>query len=573
MTKFRASDSLEYAVMRKLNSCPGLRNSVPSAVELLLSGNSTKEYLSLDVHSSLQESSVSTFAVSYLVTNLLSKWKGLPTGLNVKREAIRAWIGSERRCKQTNQRIKGDRTTGEYPAGVAGIISDAQRKISDVLGVFEELKTARFRKWSNGATSMTRRVPFAEKMSIPIAVTRRALPYLVRDVACDPLWLSHALGVYVEGPVCPLVDLFVITDEERFLTVPKNAKTDRTIQAAPAGNAFLQQGVGSYIRRRLKHFGIDLDDQSHNQLGAEMAYKMGMATLDLRAASDTISRELVWLLLPPQWATYLDDLRVGFTRVKGQRVRLQKFSAMGNAYTFELETLIFWAIGCAVLERNGRPSSALLVYGDDIIAPRECAPHLIDAYAYFGFETNVSKSFVSGDFFESCGKHFFKGVDVTPVYQKEIVRSLDECIRLHNRLVRWRMRVEQFVDDTTVELLREICSDIRKRGYEFLRNTRKHTRKLDLPKIPEGYTGDDGFLVPIHDVKPLRVDPNKGLKLLVYRFVEASQPDGYQLAAYAYKLRRPFHTYSYARGHMVQGKGSGKWHMREAWFTRSGLAT
>jgi len=45
-------------------------------------------------------------------------------------------------------------------------------------------------------------------------------------------------------------------------------------------------------------------------------------------------------------------------------------------------------------------------------------------------------------FFESCGKHYFQGIDVTPAYQKHVIDGPLQYIRMTNRLFDWIVRME-----------------------------------------------------------------------------------------------------------------------------------
>jgi hypothetical protein len=336
------------------------------------------------------------------------------------------------------------------------------------------------------------------------------------------------------------------------LTVPKNAKTDRCIAAEPTGNGFLQQGVGRFMRKRLAKFGVDLDDQSRNQTLAARAARDGLATLDLKAASDTISRELVYSLLPLDWAFFLDDLRSKSSRVDGEWIPLEKFSSMGNAFTFELETLIFWSFCVSVQEELGSPGD-IAVYGDDLIVPSQMAHYLIDVLQKCGFDTNPEKSFLDGPFRESCGKHYFNGFDVTPVYQKRVVNSLPELIRLANRLVRYSMREFGSWRDCMVRSAHRAILDFSK----DLLNGRT------CPAIPLGSDGDDGFLVPLSWLPS--GNPNSGIccTVLVYKEV---QRRAYETALLAHKLRHPVYSASLKTGRQTLSKGVGRWVYRKRWI-------
>jgi hypothetical protein len=214
--------------------------------------------------------------------------------------------------------------------------------------------------------------------------------------------------------------------------VPKNAKTDRVIVIEPVINTFLQKGVGKAIRNRLLRAGCNLNSQTTNQKLALLGSRDGsLATIDLSSASDTISTELVRELLPHDWYSLLDSLRTPVVKTPAGIINQQKFSSMGNGFTFELESLIFFALCKSICDQDDLVS----VYGDDIIVPVSHFDEVSWALSEFGFTLNKSKSFSSGFFRESCGKDFFGGIDVRPVYVKERL-SCKELFRLHNFFVR-----------------------------------------------------------------------------------------------------------------------------------------
>jgi hypothetical protein len=98
------------------------------------------------------------------------------------------------------------------------------------------------------------------------------------------------------------------------------------------------------------------------------------------------------------------------------------YAPMGNATTFPVQSLVFWSICVAALQRRGlHQPGAVFVFGDDIIVRSECAEIVIDALESFGLLVNRSKSFWRGAFRESCGVDAFNGVDVTPVRWKTTI--------------------------------------------------------------------------------------------------------------------------------------------------------
>jgi hypothetical protein len=234
------------------------------------------------------------------------------------------------------------------------------------------------------------------------------------------------------------VDWFNIVGGSELDTVPKNSKVDRVICIEPDMNMYLQKGVGLMIRRRLKRMGVNLNSQTLNQHLAWIGSRTGsLATIDLRSASDTIALAIVRDLVPYEWFLVIERLRSAYTRIDGSYEPLEKVSSMGNGFTFELESLIFWALTEATVDHLGCCDRRLAIYGDDIVVHGSVAPQLIEVLAYVGFTTNMEKTFVTGPFRESCGKHYFLGCDVTPVYIKEPVSTPEALFRVCNAFADW----------------------------------------------------------------------------------------------------------------------------------------
>lgn len=460
------------------------------------------------------------FAVDYLIKSFVEKSKELKTGIDTKAVALEKFAASEVKCAEVNRRIRNSVPNGT----LGGILYVAQRKIADILGPIDYASIARLCKWGPGATLDLPRLGATtpnKNSKIP-SVTRECWPVARKLLDGDIHWFDAVTGILPGGDFC-VTDLFPkFVPGNRIVTVPKNAKTDRTIAAEPTLNSYVQQGIGRFLRGRLKRFGIDLNDQGRNQKLAEEAFFSALATLDLKAASDTIARELVFLLLPIDWAILLDNCRSKCYKLGGKWYLYSKFSSMGNAFTFELESLIFWGLLYAVAAVRGVDPSKCSVYGDDIICPKEIASELIEVLDWCGFTVNTEKSYLSGNFFESCGKHYFGGFDVTPVYQKEILSGA-ETIRCYNRLLRWSHR-------STL-------------GYGLDSRIRPASRAIERMagplsrfRIPFGTEGDDGMLT-ISDEWPAHVYV-AGLGWHCRTLIEKqSQKDCHQRGAYAHTLR------------------------------------
>lgn len=488
------------------------------------------------------------FALDYFITEYLSKYKGLKTSVDLADVAISKWIFAEQLCSETNRRFK-DLQHRPFTGRVEAALFGAQRKIAAVLGPLDYSRIFADCKWGPGATFDLKRADAhpEQKMSQAISCTVQALPIFRRVVESDLHWMSDLLGLMPSG-LCSLVpSTFRLVKGSRLLTVPKNAKTDRVIAAEPTGNSFLQQGVHSYLRKRLARFGVRLDDQSISQNRARDAYAHGFATLDLSMASDLISREVVYHLLPLEWAWLLDLLRSPETRVRGEWVRTEKFASMGNAFCFELETLIFWAL-CASMDQYLGGVGDVTVFGDDIITPKRSADACIELLNACGFALNVKKSFLEGNFYESCGKHYHRSVDVTPTYQKEVLQHPSEIVRAHNRLVRLSSRLGDKYFSKALRILRN--------AYPL----------TPFPRIPFGAVEDGGFLT---DPSALPWDRNHGYKCCVLDYRPGYIPVR-ESAMLAYKLRRPVESNPSHEG-WARRVTQGVWRSKSRWIPESSL--
>jgi len=191
------------------------------------------------------------------------------------------------------------------------------------------------------------------------------------------------------------------------------------------------------IRKRLYRYGVDLDTQERNQKLAELGSKtQHLATIDFSSASDSIAKETVRALLPERWFFLLDTCRSHSGRLPdATQHRWEKFSSMGNGFTFELESLIFFAAAKVVCEYLGLESE-VAVFGDDVILPTAAAGLFSSFCDYLGFRINQKKSFLSPDgwFRESCGSYYYKGVDVKPIFLKEGLSSVESFYRLANKI-------------------------------------------------------------------------------------------------------------------------------------------
>jgi len=227
-------------------------------------------------------------------------------------------------------------------------------------------------------------------------------------------------------------------DYNKLIFVPKTTMVSRSIAVEPLLNSFLQKGIDQYMRERLKRLArIDLSDQEKNcrmALHGSFDKEDAFCTIDLSSASDSMSSNMVKMLLPPDWFYLLDRIRSKSYQYKDKVYPYSKFCSMGNGFCFPLQTLLFAAACHAV--GAGRTGEDYRVYGDDIIVRKPVFESLIELLAQLGFSTNKSKTFGSGPFRESCGKDYYNGADVRPVILDYALDNIQSLFKFHNAFYR-----------------------------------------------------------------------------------------------------------------------------------------
>lgn len=381
------------------------------------------------------------FRLDYQATELFRKVVDLPLSVDAKQAAYDSFWAAEAQCFRTNNRLRAFNTARETNVLYNGrwaeydFLMKVRRKITKILGSLPEDLIPQF---SSGSTFNDKRhiLPM-DKMSTRPTVTPDAYGVV------EPLWRHtywcHSLSAERSNRSAPRVVL-----GNRFTSVPKNALTERGICIEPSLNITYQLPVGSVIRKRLRLHGIDLryGQPLHQRMMRDASMTRTIGTIDLSSASDTVAYELVRMLLPDDWFDLLNSLRSHYTFISGTWHKNAKFSSMGNGFTFELESLIFYALALVTrdetMKMHGIKSIYFfecdpLVYGDDIIVPTYYAPKLIKVLEFCGFITNSRKTWVSNHAFrESCGSDYFNGVPVRGHYVEKFPNDPIGWIKLAN---------------------------------------------------------------------------------------------------------------------------------------------
>lgn len=261
----------------------------------------------------------------------------------------------------------------------------------------------------------------------------------------------------------------------KLVAVPKTVLKPRLIAAEPSENMWCQQNLRHYFDERCKRSWIsqfvNFHDQTRNQeLCREGSRSGSLLTCDLSSASDRVTCDVVGQVLRanPELLCHLQAVRTRFLRQDlhpdmPMEIELRKFSTMGSACTFPVESLVFLVITLAsTLTSRGLVCNKanvvslmgqVAVYGDDIVAPCDSWDLLQNALSALHFKVNASKSFATGRFRESCGVDSFRGVDVTPVYWRGICSGNPESIRSaldvrNNFYSKWFMFTARRVEST-----------------------------------------------------------------------------------------------------------------------------
>lgn len=375
---------------------------------------------------------VEAFRLSYCSTELVRKLE--PNGkseVDTAGVAQQKFLEQELLNRETNMRFAAG---APLIAGFAGdVIHVAARLIRHVLGdkpcIDDILRQCAHGPGVTIGCGGDRTSLYFKATSVP-TTTINLLPFARHLMASDDLLHS------IHGDVTPQV----VKRGELFV-VPKDNQEDRICEKQPTLNVFLQKGIGSELRRRLlRRCGINLNDQSINGLLAREGSIDGVtATVDLSNASNSITYGVVHALLPLDWFVLLDLARTrSVVLLDGRNHDLELFSAMGNGFTFELESLIFWALikaTLSVLEARGEShDQTISVYGDDLIFAASALPYVSDVFRVCGFRINPKKSHASGPFRESCGYYWYSGFNVKPLRLRKYPRSRLCWIRLANMI-------------------------------------------------------------------------------------------------------------------------------------------
>ena len=355
---------------------------------------------------------------------------------SLQAQAFQKFLEVNEHMRLTNEKFRKE--SAQWPCRIQGstpmdirVHLRAKHLISQVLGSFD-LEEMYINTKNSGGSSVG--VPYVDtsmerKCTYPLSVTTRAKPLMV-----DYLHWDKDFSDAIESYNCnqPLADRYRHVKGSRATTVDKTTEKRRFICVEPTCNMFLQQGLMQMFYERLAKVGLDVTvlPERHKEKAKLGSISCNIATVDFSHASDCVSIELLRWLLPSAWFDIVWDLRCDSSKVF-EGTPLHMISTMGNAVTFPLETLAFWAYAMATVYTYTYKTSTTMfprwdhhlescsVFGDDCILPDQHAHNFMSIMEWSGFIVNREKSFTGPlRFRESCGGDYLAGYDVRPFHLK-----------------------------------------------------------------------------------------------------------------------------------------------------------
>lgn len=292
------------------------------------------------------------------------------------------------------------------------------------------------------------------------------------------------------------------------IAVPKSLTDRRLIKPESVNRSFYAMRVRRMLEAQIlstDHYQfINWSDQSVNKNLARLGSEgKGFSTIDASAASDRISRELAFMLVPEWVRPYLYNAISDYVIVGDRRVRVRCLSTSGCQITWLTLAIIMWSIaeyGCSwYTDDEGSPMHAY-AYGDDLVVPDCAYETVVDLLETFGFKINRDKSYSKeSDFRESCGGDYVLGVDITPVYWRRGIVNIDDypgtmdfICTLQHKLYNFRKcrsyleRVARQLDPRiTYSSVSTECSDLWDGNLEYAESEMREHRKLISHKSSE----------------------------------------------------------------------------------------
>lgn len=309
-------------------------------------------------------------------------------------------------------------------------------------------------------------------------------------------------------------------------TVPKDSRGPRIICMEPPEFMWVQQGLNRLLVEHLERHPltagqVNFTDQTINgNLALQSSVTGQLATLDMKEASDRISRDLVACLFEevPRLRDALLSATTDYVLTPQGAIRKRKYASMGSALCFPVMSVVHFALGVATIRVHTRRSIKAIakdfyVYGDDLIAKTEYVEPLLCSFPEYGLKFNRAKCCYTGSFRESCGVDAFMGVNVTPTRVKKLSISK--------------------MDGTSVQSALAVHCSLRNKGFNVTASVFQSWIDSVIPGLPyvTEHSSALGWIVPrdhvwkANGIKAFKYDPHLQSLTLRARVITAAPED------------------------------------------------
>lgn len=403
----------------------------------------------------------SRFKATYQIASILKRFrfrKDTYSDSELVKKSIDDFISTQKRVASVH--------LDDVSAFTNIVLDGAAAYIRKVLGSYSDEEHRRLCRFGRRASVgiPAREACEASRWELPISGSSEQISWFdaeMRHVDCvQEYWINQLDSD-------PNRSVYQETSSLKLTLVPKTFKALRSIMPNTTIGSYMSFGLGEMIRNRLKRVGCNISTQQmrHRYLAQSASVHGLHVTLDLSAASDSISVQLIQRLFPCDWVAILNQSRIGVVELPdGSLYKSNTFCTMGIGYTFPLQTLVFLAlltsIQAILYHRHDRRT--ISVYGDDMIYAVRMHSQVLTVFEELGFVVNVDKTFHEGHFRESCGGDYYHGVDVRPFQPRNdaacVGRRTYEAILykyINGLLMRWS---EYEVRTTLDYLLSEVVA-------------------------------------------------------------------------------------------------------------------
>lgn len=239
--------------------------------------------------------------------DFLRKLDSAPTTFDRTSVSFVKWLDAEKQCFRTNRKIWTILDGLNSSTDMLEFFSSVRKNIHSLILRPPENLDFRF---GPGATYLHRgaRCLIPDKISEVPEMTDNAWIFL-RDWS-ESAW-ARALTDQLYQKEARLSLDFPVVRGNRWVSVPKDGKTNRAIAIEPTLNSFIQLGLGGALRKALNRSGLLLDNSQeiHRELAQQGSLDGSLATIDLSNASDTVAYALVKAVLPDSWFELLNAAR------------------------------------------------------------------------------------------------------------------------------------------------------------------------------------------------------------------------------------------------------------------------